>query len=73
MMNFLKMKMSPAYNDFLGYIVNPKHAWLIGTILLFATKKAKQQRMDSNGKLIKLDLNPFSASCNQEGQTAHGE
>ena len=28
------------------YVVNPKHDQLIGTILLFATKKAKQQRVD---------------------------
>ena len=25
------------------YVVNPKHARLIGTVLLFATKKAKQR------------------------------
>ena len=30
------------------YVVNPKHDWLIGTILLFATKKAKHQRVDLN-------------------------
>ena len=28
------------------YVMNPKHDRLIGTVLLFATKKAKQQRMD---------------------------
>ena len=38
------------------YVENPKHNQLIRTVLLFATKKAKQQRMDLNEKLAKLDL-----------------
>ena len=50
-MTFLATKETP-------YVVNPKHAQLIGTVLLFATKKAKQQRIDLNEKLIKLDLKP---------------
>ena len=55
-MNFLKNKMSPNGEilvhihtmTFLAtremhYVVNPKHDWLIGTVLLFATEKAKRK------------------------------
>ena len=35
------------------HAVNPKHDWLIGTVLLFATKKAK---LDLNEKLTTMDL-----------------
>ena len=58
-MSFLKNKMAPNGEilahiltvTFLAaremhYIMNPKNDRLIGTILNFATKKAKQQRMD---------------------------
>ena len=58
-MSFLKNKMSPNGEilahiltmTFLAtremhYVMNPKHGRLIGKILHFATKKAKQQRMD---------------------------
>ena len=54
-MSFLKIKMSPSGEilvhiltmTFLAtrrthYVVNPKQAQLIGTVLLFVTKKAKQ-------------------------------
>ena len=54
-MSFLKIKMSPSGEilahilamTFLAtretcYVMNPKHAQLIGTVLLFATKRAKQ-------------------------------
>ena len=60
-MSFLKIKISPL-GDILAhiltmtfletkgthYVVNPKHAQLIGTILLFATKKAKQHAVSES-------------------------
>ena len=54
MVSLLKNKMSPSgdvlvHNVFLGnkgmhYVVNQKHAWLIGTVLLFCYQEGQAAR-----------------------------
>ena len=50
------------------YVVNPKHDWLIGTILLFATKKAK---MDLHEKLTTMDLKQKADHCGFKQKADH--